>query len=208
MLKREVEQSALQSRVASRRGLVMSLAQASTSPTRQQQSVEEVARYSKGSKVIEEHAKLTDQPAKTALKDAQKENLLICNICMNRYDTSSRLPLTLMCGHSFCKVCATSIFKSNRFKCPFDNQSFSQYHSVDNLGKNFTVLELLEQEKRKQSISDVKLCQIHQNKKVKFFCKNDSVFACSECLLSDHLGHEVTPARPLILGGLVKDTVE
>lgn len=85
-----------------------------------------------------------NEMAKVAKKDAAKDNLLICNICMHKYDTAQRLPLTLMCGHTICKVCANNIHKFNNMKCPFDNLIFNHYSSADALGRNFTVLELLE----------------------------------------------------------------
>ncbi|TNV72867.1 hypothetical protein FGO68_gene4339 [Halteria grandinella] len=142
--------------------------------------------------------------AQVAKKDAAKDNLLICNICMHKYDTAQRLPLTLMCGHTICKVCANNIHKFNNMKCPFDNLVFNHYSSADALGRNFTVLELLEQEKQKYLKADVRPCIVHKNKKVKFYCNQDQAYACSECLLSNHQGHAVVPARPMILGDLAK----
>lgn len=137
----------------------------------------------------------------------EKDSLLLCNICVNKYDTASRLPLSLHCGHSLCRECAKTMFKQNRIKCPFDNSSFN-YSSFEALGRNFTVLELLDQEKQRLAQSDVRHCAIHKNKKAKFFCTVDEAYACSECLLGEHSGHQVSPARPLILGGIVRDSVE
>jgi RING-type zinc-finger len=64
---------------------------------------------------------------------------------MNRYDTFSRQPMCINCGHTLCRDCAKSVLKYGKLKCPFDNQMFD-VQNVDKLGKNFTLLDLLEQE--------------------------------------------------------------
>ena len=74
---------------------------------------------------------------------------------------------------------------------------------MDSLSKNFSLLDLLEAEKSNVQRPDVRLCEQHLTKKTKFFCKSHTAFVCSECLLAAHLGHEIIPARPLILGQTV-----
>jgi hypothetical protein len=77
------------------------------------------------------------------------ENLLNCAICMIRYDLDSRLPLSLNCGHTLCKVCARSLIGVGRIKCPFDNRS-QDCRLVETLGRNFTILDILEAERAKE----------------------------------------------------------
>jgi B-box zinc finger len=80
--------------------------------------------------------------------------------------------------------------------------------NVDKLGKNFTLLDLLEQEKSKVSMApEDRFCETHGYKRVKFYCLKDKVFACSECLLGDHIQHEYVSAKPLILGEGVGENV-
>jgi B-box zinc finger len=52
-----------------------------------------------------------------------------------------------------------------------------------------------------------RFCETHGYKRVKFYCLKDKVFACSECLLGDHIQHEYVPAKPLILGEGVGENV-
>jgi hypothetical protein len=52
-------------------------------------------------------------------KDAQKESLLCCPICMHRYDNLEKLPISLTCGHTLCKQCTVSMMTSRKVKCPF-----------------------------------------------------------------------------------------
>ncbi len=73
----------------------------------------------------------------------KSDTVLSCQICMNGYDRGNRLPLTLKCGHSLCKECADALIKKNNRKCPFDNTLF-EARTVENLGRNFSLLDLLD----------------------------------------------------------------
>ncbi len=87
-------------------------------------------------------------------------------------------------------------------KCPFDNKTFDHVN-VDMLGRNFTLLDLIDADRPGKLSPDERFCTQHPKKKVKFFCKEHTVFVCSECLLTNHIGHEVVAAKPLILGEAV-----
>jgi hypothetical protein len=89
------------------------------------------------------------------IMDAQKDSLLYCQICMGKHDSHDKVPVSLNCGHTICIQCAKSIFKNRAIKCPFCNQAF-MCNEVSSLGRNYTVLELLELEKvqERSKISD------------------------------------------------------
>jgi len=67
------------------------------------------------------------------------------------------------------------------------------------VAKNFSVLEMMEaigqNKKLKPGESE---CPNHPSKKAKFYCKTHELFICSQCLSSEHLGHEIEPAGPLL----------
>lgn len=50
------------------------------------------------------------------------EAFLICKNCNLKYDTDSRIPFVLICGHSCCKQCYLKLYiiEENKVKCPFD----------------------------------------------------------------------------------------
>lgn len=56
------------------------------------------------------------------------ENLLECNICLEKYDNKEKLPRILKCGHTFCTKCLKELSKLNNnlelhlpfVKCPID----------------------------------------------------------------------------------------
>ena len=116
------------------------------------------------------------------------EGLLSCQICMLRYDRGDRMPLCLKCGHTVCEQCAKALIRYGRVKCPFDNKSFD-YVSIEQMGKNFALLDLIDADKPKELDADERLCELHPNKKVKFYCEGEKAFVCSDCLLEHHIGH-------------------
>lgn len=128
-------------------------------------------------------------------------DILSCPICFNTYDTDERVPLCLRCGHTVCGTCAEALIgRSSNKKCPFDKTGLF-YLDVRDLSKNYSLLDLLETTKQGKSnvAPDERLCERHPRKKVKFFCQTHSAFVCSTCLTEEHMGHDVVPARPLIL---------
>jgi hypothetical protein len=56
------------------------------------------------------------------------ENLLECNICLEKYDNKEKIPRILKCGHTFCTKCLRELSKVNNgldmnlpfVKCPLD----------------------------------------------------------------------------------------
>ena len=87
----------------------------------------------------------------------EHDTLLSCHICTMKFDREEKLPLFLKCGHSICKFCASSLLKQGRIKCPFDNKFF-EYRSVNELGRNFSLLDLLDAERQKKAEPDERYC--------------------------------------------------
>jgi hypothetical protein len=91
------------------------------------------------------------------------DNLLRCQICMNRFDLQKRPPLSLKCGHTLCEACAKELCKDRPVRCPFDKKS-ADCSSTDQMGKNYVILDLIEAEKAKASCSfGDRTCPIHQS---------------------------------------------
>ncbi|XP_061401561.1 uncharacterized protein LOC133337345 [Musca vetustissima] len=61
-----------------------------------------------------------------------------CPICENEFSTNQRLPISLGCGHTICRVCLSTLYSR---QCPFDQTSIST--DVDNLPINNALLQLL-----------------------------------------------------------------
>jgi hypothetical protein len=96
-------------------------------------------------------------------------------------------------------------------KCPYDK--ISHHISPENLPVNYQVLTALpmgvanqngisgedQGETGKPGISSIRYCEIHPQKKVKFYCKNDRSMFCSKCILKHtEMKHEVIQISPKI----------
>jgi hypothetical protein len=108
-----------------------------------------------------------------------------CGICLAYYDEKLRLPISLPCGHVFCKECLMRLAHGYGVSCPIDK---SMHPSPEKLPCCYAILTNL------KSISNkAMLCKRHGKKRVKFICKAHTVYLCSECVL-DHMGsgHELS----------------
>ena len=130
-----------------------------------------------------------------------------CGICFKRYNHNEKKPISLPCGHSFCFECVKQLYKHQMIKCPYDK--ISHHSSPENLPVNYSVLTALpmgaQPEKDDDEVApgqagkNVKFCEIHPTKKVKFYCKNDRTMFCSKCILKHtEMKHEVIQISPKI----------
>lgn len=108
-----------------------------------------------------------------------------CGICLTYYDEMFKLPISLPCGHVFCKECLMRLTYGYSVCCPIDK---SMHVSPEKLPCCYAILINLKSIQNK-----VKLCKRHIKKKVKFICKVHHAYLCSECVL-DHMGngHELS----------------
>jgi len=131
-----------------------------------------------------------------------------CGICFKPYNHNDKKPISLPCGHSFCFECTKQLYKNMVIKCPYDK--ISHQKSPENLPVNYQVLTALpmgvaaeEAEGTEGTEKDktvVKFCEIHPQKKVKFFCKNDQSMFCSKCVLKHtEMKHEVIQISPKVI---------
>ena len=94
-------------------------------------------------------------------------------------------------------------------KCPYDK--ISHHQTPENLPVNYQVLTALpmgvqnagspgeEGDASAQPVTSIKYCEIHPQKKVKFYCKNCRIMFCSKCILKHtEMKHEVIQISPKI----------
>jgi len=110
-----------------------------------------------------------------------------CCICFSQYDHGEHLPLSLPCGHVYCKSCLTSFCPGDKLTCPVDKTLHSL--AVDRLPCCFAILSNLP---RSPTRSKEVCCLKHPKKKIKFQCRVHSLYLCSNCVI-DHTGagHDV-----------------
>ena len=122
------------------------------------------------------------------------EDCIHCKICHDSFDSTTRRPLILPCGHTFCEYCLKIIYKSNQVKCPFDKKvhTFKERHDI---GINYQIYDLFSSELTGKN--DPK-CPKHPNQIMKFYCDSEKVSLCQICYLSDHMNHQVFPLKDVI----------
>jgi len=69
-------------------------------------------------------------------------NDIPCENCKEFYDLQKRIPISLPCGHSLCKVCLADVFKRLSYiKCPVDSKK--HFLKLDDFPTNFLVRKLI-----------------------------------------------------------------
>lgn len=109
-----------------------------------------------------------------------------CPMCSENYNLSTRIPrITLVCGHSFCPQCLSTLIQNpNMAKCPLDQSPFPFHMEIDKFPINFALKEVLE------SIMSNESCSLHEQEFVSF-CLTDKCKICVVCWENEHAGHKI-----------------
>uniref|UniRef100_A0A673CH39 Uncharacterized protein n=1 Tax=Sphaeramia orbicularis TaxID=375764 RepID=A0A673CH39_9TELE len=128
---------------------------------------------------------------------SEDEKQFLCSICLDIFTD----PVTMPCGHNFCKHCITEHFAKNTWtsakpgealkSCLVCLTSYCQTHLEPHL-----TLSVL---KRHQLIHPVenledRMCMKH-DKPLELFCKTDHTCICLHCTYKDHMTHEFVPLK-------------
>ena len=113
-----------------------------------------------------------------------------CRACLEPYNSTERIPLSLPCGHVYCKACLKHSASFDCVRCPAD----AVLHKVplERLPYCYAILSHLPNPKD-PGVS----CVRHPNKRVKFACQVHNTYMCSNCVI-DHTGqgHKVAAFTP------------
>lgn len=106
---------------------------------------------------------------------------LICSICMVRFNVSSRKPLFLACGHTFCRQCLLAIQARGKLRCP--NCNSEDERGVEGLSRNLTVLELLVKGvvTAEENWQDPWQCRKHPGEVLLYLRTGSGELVCEEC---------------------------
>ncbi|KAM8764540.1 LOW QUALITY PROTEIN: tripartite motif-containing protein 75-like [Rhynchonycteris naso] len=117
-----------------------------------------------------------------------------CPICLD----DLRDPVTIECGHNFCRSCIQWSWADlrGRFPCPVCRHPCQERHLRSNtqLGRMIGIAKLLQVTRsRKKWQEERHLCRKH-NQVLTLFCEEDLEVLCPLCARSpDHEGHQVRP---------------
>lgn len=79
------------------------------------------------------------------------DNFLSCTLCMSKFDTLSHLPLILLCGHTFCSSCISTLIShikitkaSSFLPCPLDKSMGSQTIDISLIPVNKVIIDMID----------------------------------------------------------------
>lgn len=110
--------------------------------------------------------------------------VFLCDQCSSPYSVPAKAPLSLPCGHVFCKECVRGMYAADRGKCPVDKVGWTG--SIEKLPMCLPLLDIY----KPKFVS----CPLHPSKRIRYHCKPHQSFLCSICIIT-HTGegHEVVP---------------
>ncbi|XP_024147976.1 nuclear factor 7, brain [Oryzias melastigma] len=122
---------------------------------------------------------------------------LTCSVCLSLFTE----PVTLFCGHSFCRECITTFLSSQRC-CPqcrsevyMEKTSLTTNHALKSLAERTKEIERIKKESGTDSQVNEWLCSEHEEK-LKLFCVTDQQFVCLICRDGEkHEGHKFKPVK-------------
>uniref|UniRef100_UPI00358E0842 E3 ubiquitin-protein ligase TRIM7-like n=1 Tax=Myxine glutinosa TaxID=7769 RepID=UPI00358E0842 len=128
---------------------------------------------------------------------------LQCIVCLELY----KEPITLPCGHSFCKVCVEQHWESREEATVCDCPNCRKVFPIKpECQKNVALAKLVEQMKlvpgvnvKKMKLTSVvnveeRRCTEH-GKPILLYCKDDESLMCVMCMVGQHKNHEVVPVE-------------
>uniref|UniRef100_A0A3P8RST1 Uncharacterized protein n=1 Tax=Amphiprion percula TaxID=161767 RepID=A0A3P8RST1_AMPPE len=127
------------------------------------------------------------------LKNLKYETYLTCSICLSIFTD----PVTLPCGHSFCRQCATEVHS-----CPHCREALSTEANclptsviLKSLAEKAREAEKMKEEGGSEKAEVPDLCPEHEEK-LKLFCLTEQELACIICRDGDrHEGHKFKPIK-------------
>ncbi|KAM8923812.1 E3 ubiquitin-protein ligase TRIM39-like isoform 1-T1 [Pelodytes ibericus] len=119
------------------------------------------------------------------MASADLRDKLTCSICLNIYTD----PVTLTCGHSFCRLCVGNV--KGKCHCPECSQSFSKQPQLQRNERWRKVTESFLPSDEPTNALWKRKCSVHK-KVLEYYCCEDAVCICVSCRLDgDHRGHKV-----------------
>ncbi|XP_072331789.1 zinc-binding protein A33-like isoform X1 [Scyliorhinus torazame] len=118
----------------------------------------------------------------------------ICPICLDFFTD----PVSLECGHNFCRSCITQCWEKERNSCPECRQEFPERilranRILANLAEKARKLKLNGKEKESKLH-----CEEHQEE-LKLFCETDKKLICVNCVDSqEHREHRFIPIQKAV----------
>eukprot|EP00347_Sterkiella_histriomuscorum_P006977 403350719 len=112
---------------------------------------------------------------------------LTCKVCKKIYNTTSRQPQFMSCGHGICLKCNEDHEKEaiknldGKYQCPIKNSCLQT--QISKTVANY-ILDMLEE----AEIFNI-FCDKHPKNTAQYYCKSENLLICETCMLTDHSNH-------------------
>lgn len=136
----------------------------------------------------------SSQPKETENLLETLRNEITCPICLDYFTR----PVSLRCGHYFCKTCISK-YEKNSLYCP-QCRKYSKRSSKRPSRELANIVELAKKLRLEtvQACNRQRLCKRHQEP-LKLFCEQDQTRICIICKESrDHKTHSVLPVQEAV----------
>ena len=102
-----------------------------------------------------------------------------CSICFEHYNDQSKCPRMLSCGHSFCQICLERLLHGNTIDCPKCRNPVAVPSGVQDLSKNFALLDIVNETAPKQDAGNTGHTGTHECEACDE--KHPATFFCLDC---------------------------
>lgn len=113
----------------------------------------------------------------------ERRRFLTCPICYLEFDTVTRIPLSLLCGHTACKECLT---KPTSFTCPMDG--IKETRTLTEIPVLQLIYEMIDEFSANPKTQHLSVCPFHK-RILDLFCRDCEITFCVKCL-GRHKTHE------------------
>ncbi len=120
---------------------------------------------------------------------------LSCPVCYDIFKT----PVLLSCGHSVCKECLKTFWRSKKTQeCPVCRRRSSKEDPPPNFALKNLCESFLKERKGSRSSGSEEICNLH-SEKLRLFCLDDKQLACFVCRDSkQHDNHKFRPISEVV----------
>ncbi|KAF2349474.1 B-box-type zinc finger, partial [Trinorchestia longiramus] len=123
-------------------------------------------------------------------------NVFECEICTSKYDIGARKPISLKCGHTFCRSCLLRITAMSGINCPKCRQR--TFLPVDELPAIYALIPTAQKPTPEtRNLSTVGRCQIHDCN-LDHFCTDCGDILCRKCCRQSHQQHRIEYMNDII----------
>ncbi len=125
-----------------------------------------------------------------------EEDITICQICFEKFNTEGNTPRLLPCSHTLCHLCIESLITPTKhnLECPVcRNNHIIRDDGAKTFPQNKYILQFISLQNKVKAKTfsqdtDLKRCGVH-NRELGLFCRECQIEICQKCFIFQHKDH-------------------